>query len=119
MGGQVSGRDVLLCEQLAKGGEVHGRQGEGPILQETGEGKTRDGLAILGELGIEGVEDLVVTEGEDFAFEIGAVFGSEVVETTQIEGAFLTNLMTVTDASNNYPIVVTAVGEGGKIHCGL
>ncbi len=73
-------------------------------------------MAVLGELGVEGVEDLVVVEGDHPALELRPTLGGEVVEAAQVERSLLADLGAVADASNNHPVVVPAVGEGGEVH---
>ena len=108
-GGQVPVGEVRVGEGLTKGGEVNGRQGEGAVLDEGG--SSGDRMAILGELGVEGVEDFIVVEGQDGPLARGTLLGGQLIESTEIEDTELPNFVP-RSAGFGYRPVVMPIGEG-------
>ena len=108
-----------MAKGVTEGGEVHGREGEGPLFLNTEGGGSGDRVAVLGEHGIECVEKLVVVEGENLTFEGRPALGGEVVETPEVERVLLADLGARADSSNNHPVVVSTVWEAGQVDISL
>ena len=75
-------------------------------------------MAVLGELGIERVEDLVVVESEDLALEIGTLLGGELVEPAQVEAHVLAVSVIPTEGGEGVVVGVSLDGLRGEVHGG-
>ena len=73
-------------------------------------------MAVLGELGVEGVEDFVVTKGEDLALEFGASARGEGVEAAEIEEALLPGSVYGTMGFRDHPVGMAPDGDRPEVH---
>ena len=115
-GRKVPAGEVVLAEGLGEGGEVDGREGEGPVLDEPEGGSSGNRVAELGQLCVEGVENLVVMKGEDLALEIAPLLRGEMLEAAKVEHLGLADAVATTSALDDAPVAVALSRGGTEVH---
>ncbi len=98
-----------MAEGFVEGAEVHGREGEGTVLGEIPRGVGRDRVAELGQLEVEGEEELGIAEGRHLPFKVGPPLRGEGVEAPEVEGGLVMDPVPLTDRSGDNPVVVAPV----------
>ena len=73
-------------------------------------------MAVAGELGVEGMEELVVVQGQYLPLECGAFLRGEDVETAKVEFGPVSHAGSVAKSSGDNPVIMAAVRANLEEH---